>query len=243
MAFFKKKEKKHTNNSSTSSIPDLWEAGKIDAISVFLGTSIGFVAASSAFFDDIRFIKKDIMNHNNSNEQYRVTIDRIISGEEYPEKNLDVMLLSCHKKDIERISFNLNNRNQLTIVKGFIQLECLRQCNFLRPDETLNISKENLLSYCAMPEVQEAALEGMKKLGLKGTYEEIPAEEQLSFFYDVCAQYLKLFHEEHEPGGGKIADMFTKNGLICLPDENGQYQLAEEDFLATYEVIDYRGLV
>jgi len=245
MGLFKWKKKKQTEQAEDKSVPAFWKAEKIDANDVLLSVSTSFLEGAVTFYNDIREAKKSIADHNAVNENDKKTIERIVSGEEYPEKNLDIMLLSFHKRHYEdRVALDMSRRNSMNIVMGFIQLECLRQCEMLRPDATLDTSKENLLAYCSMEAIEESALENLKKSELKGFVYDLPTADELSFYYDVCAQYQKLFHEEEDPKAeGKISDMFTPNGLIQLPDEDGQYHLVEEDFLAAYVEIDYKGVV
>lgn len=236
---FGKTKKKRKENEPT--IPEKWGQGTITAEEVIDYTSLAFVKSAMQFFESNQSIEAQIKKHNEENKEYQKRVDNIAAGADYPQKNLDLMLLKMHKMNKDEAKQNVVFRNEVDILGGYIQLECIRECITSRDDGTLDTSKETFLKYCMQ---EETVAKAMKEMDGKDIEYVSVTAEQMSWFYDVCRQYMLLSILEDE---GKVnvstSSMFNENGAVMLLDENNKFCLAEEDLLLRYDEIDYKGVV
>lgn len=223
------------------SIPDKWERGLITAEEVLDAVTVGFTESAIRFFDCNQDIKDQIKKHNDENKEYQKMVDDIVSGKDYPQKNIDLLLLKMHKLDKANVMDNIIARNQVCIPGGYMQLECLRECVESRDEGTLDTRKDTFIKRC-MSEGTTAKVK-KKMEGNAVNYAQL-SEEQMSWFYDAARQFMLLMILENDKDVDVTTDsMFNGHGAVMLLDESNRFCLAEEDMLLAYEEIDYKGLV
>lgn len=236
---FGKTKKKRKEKELT--IPEKWEKGMMTAEEVLDITSVRFVGNAMLFFENNQSIKAQIKKHNNANKEYQKRADDIASGKDYPQKNLDLMLLKMHKANRNDILDNIVFRNQVNLSGGCVQLECLKECIESRDDGTLDTTKDSFIKRCMSEKTIAKAMKAIEEDNL--SYVPV-SEEQMSWFYDAARQFLLLMILEDDKDVNVTTDsMFNEHGAVMLLDENNRFYPAEEDMLLAYKEIDYKGLV
>lgn len=244
---FKKKEESKKKYEKDS-IYGKWEDGLISAEDVMLMASCDFYKAALYYMNDIRTMKNSVKEHNDKIPYMQEILESVLSKESYNGKETDIMLLQLHKNDKSH-AFSVAKFRGLTLIAGMSALETMESCDEIRKDESLDISKENLLKYCNMPEIQEFAIdEYINDSHREITKEEVhmlcPTDTQLDFFYDAVYKYCRLLEEGHiKKTPFDVDNLFTEEWIMQLPDENGTYHVVEENYFKDYIEMDYKGVV
>lgn len=244
---FKKKEepkKKYTKDS----VYGKWEDGLISADDVMLLATCNFYKYALDYMWHINSIKEMVWKHNEEIPKMKKLVDEVISEKNPADRGLNTILLQLHKND-KKDEMAISNGKGLLVLGGSSSLNIIDSCKEIRDDAGLNWSKESIIHYCSMEGLREVAIEEKVKDSSTGKTKEdfialTPTEEQLGLFYDACALNCRMSQKAYEEGRTWDVDsLFTDEWILQLPDEDGVYHVVEENYLAEYIEMDYKGVV
>lgn len=214
-------------------IPDLYKKHKISAEEIVERCAYSFLKAAYNFNMTNLLIAREIQWHNNENARFENMINSIISGKLIPS-NLDILIMSNHKNKKANLLADIRNRNMLDITTGYLELECIYECDHINSSPLF--CKQAFLEHClSARNLDRARIE-------KGDFVN-PTPIEIELYYDICMEYLRLVYAEKQHTGESPSDMFGFNGTILLTNGQGKRIPAEEDPLADLVEIDYKGVV
>lgn len=214
-------------------IPDLYKKNRISANKITDKCAQGFLKAAYGFYLSNNLIQQEIAWHNEANEKYQNMVQDIVKGKtEF--SHLDELNLYSHKNKKNSLIVDIRNRNTLDITCGYLELECLYECNLIRKDKSF--SKSEFLKKCISEKIVAACRTE------NGNFVS-PSAAEIEKYYDICNEYLRLMHVQDSKLCESVEDMFNEKGIIFLLNENGERVPAEDDPMKNYIEIDYKGVI
>lgn len=220
------------------SIPDLYKKKRISAEDVADSCAYGFLKAAYGFYASNRMIQKEILWHNKENEKYQTMIHDFRNGNSQIS-HLDKLNLCNHRDKKKNLLSDIRNRNALDITCGYLELECIFECNLIRNNELF--TKRAFLEKCLSSQNREY---------VKAVKDDFmtPSPAEVEKYYDICNEYLRLMHADQNQSSSEelhesVEDMFGENGIILLLNEQGERIPAEDDPLKNYIEIDYKEVI
>lgn len=190
------------------SLTDKYEKGFIDEDTVLEELSKTFIQWAGAYFDSKEQIEKISREHNASDEKYKKIEKKIQSGENYPEKSLDQMLLKMHTEDVQNIKEIINHRNSVEIPGGCLVLEALDHCK--RVNHSKKFDYPEFIGLC-MDVIKQSVGEHKADKAIKMLNEN---KSGIEIFLYICDTYKNVRNVQHH--------MFLEEGTVIYINAKGE---------------------
>lgn len=254
MKLFSRKRNKTEKREKTPKYGTMekYSLGLITAEELKKNIAADIVSHAMDYKRSMESIKNAIEQHNHNVQTIKnnAKIENMCEG----TKVATNMLLQITKGNYKDLRKDIHFRN-VVVIQGSATgaFSCFYVANNEKPDATLIMSKEELLDFCITPEVYALGKEKNEKFhNIKTDV----TREDLSQFYDICMHLSSLVDPEqkmtmeelvsrdveymNKGGIPETLKMFhPETGQIMLPDENGDYQPVEPNYLSMLEEIDF----
>lgn len=193
------------------SLTDKYEKGFIDEDTVLEELSKTFIQWAGAYFDSKEEIEKIAKDHNASDEKYKKIEKKIQSGENYPEKSLDQMLLKMHTEDVQNIKEIINHINSVEIPGGYLVLEALDHCKKINHSKKFDYPE--FIDLC-LDVIKQSVDEHKADKAIKMLSEN---KNGIEIFLYICNTYKNFLTIKNVQN-----NMFLENGTVVYLNAKGE---------------------